>query len=90
MDISKMKLEGDTLVESVTVVKRDMEGNVLGEEVRTKAYSRGDIEQGIDRCTQYMAQIPLEKGHNWEHNLKAVEDEKVKWEAMLEMLPREE
>lgn len=48
---------------------------------KVEVYTLADIAKGIETCDRLIAQLPLEKGHNWQHNLACVEAEKALWQS---------
>jgi hypothetical protein len=74
----------DNTIIKTTVIE---DGNKMVDRVQT--YTLADIAKGIETCNRLIAQLPLEKGHNWQHNLACVEAEKALWESYRLMISTE-
>ena len=70
-----IKVQDNKIIKTTTV---EEEGKKVD---KVQEYTLADIAKGIETCDRYIAQIPLEKGHNWQHNLACVEAEKALWES---------
>ena len=68
-----------------TVIK-DEDGK---ERTVEETYTLEQINYGISHCNHLIPQIEAEKGHNWEQNLKAVQDELAVWEGYKKELEPE-